>query len=73
MELLVYFDEHRGEVLSRDEILDAVWGVQYYGTTRTLDQCVAQLRKKIGDNGNKPVHLLTVHGVGYKLEQESGA
>lgn len=67
MDLLLYFDQHRGEVLSRDQILDAVWGINYYGTTRTLDQCVAQLRKKIGDNGPKPRHLTTVHGVGYKL------
>lgn len=67
MELLRYLDGHRGEVLSRDEILNAVWGIDYYGTTRTLDQCVAQLRKKIGDGGRSPQHLQTVHGVGYKL------
>jgi DNA-binding response OmpR family regulator len=67
MGLLAFFDGHRGEVLSRDEILDAVWGMNYYGTTRTLDQCVAQLRKKMGDSGSKPLHLQTVHGVGYKL------
>ena len=39
----------------------------YYGTTRTLDQVIVQLRKKLGDNGDDPKHLLTVHGVGYKL------
>jgi len=39
----------------------------YYGTTRTLDQAIVQLRKKLGDNGDDPKHLLTVHGVGYKL------
>jgi len=68
MELLRFLSEHRGEVLSRDAILNAVWGINYYGTTRTLDQCVAQLRKKIGDAGNSPRYLVTVHGVGYRLE-----
>lgn len=68
MELLKYFHRQRGRVLSRDAILDAVWGVRYFGTTRTLDQCVAQLRKKIGDAGPNPRFLKTVHGVGYKLE-----
>ncbi len=67
MELLLFLAHHRGEVMSRERILDEVWGVNYYGTTRTLDQCVAQLRKKLGDNGSKPAHLVTVHGVGYKL------
>ncbi|MFK5922854.1 MAG: response regulator transcription factor [Verrucomicrobiota bacterium] len=69
MELLKFFYQHRGEVMSRDKILDAVWGIQYYGTTRTLDQCVAQLRRKIGDAGSSPQYLKTVHGVGYCLEE----
>jgi DNA-binding response OmpR family regulator len=68
MELLKFLHSRRGEVHSRDAILNAVWGINYYGTTRTLDQCVAQLRKKIGDAGGSPQHLVTVHGVGYKLE-----
>jgi DNA-binding response OmpR family regulator len=58
---------HPGEVLSRDRLLNEVWGYNYYGTTRTLDQVVVQLRKKLGDHGDTPQHLLTVHGVGYKL------
>ncbi len=72
MELLKFFHQHRGEVMSRDKILDAVWGIQYYGTTRTLDQCVAQLRRKIGDAGSSPQYLKTVHGVGYCLEEGEG-
>ena len=68
MELLKFLHLRRGQVLSRDAILDAVWGIQYFGTTRTLDQCVAQLRKKIGDNGGAPQFLKTIHGVGYCLE-----
>ncbi|MEM6279736.1 MAG: response regulator transcription factor [Verrucomicrobiota bacterium] len=66
-ELIVFLLQHRGQVLSRDRILEAVWGVKYFGTTRTLDQCVAQVRKKIGDHGRTAETLLTVHGVGYKL------
>lgn len=68
LELICFFLKHRGKVLSRDRILEEVWGVQYFGTTRTLDQCVAQVRKKIGDHGRTPEFLTTVHGVGYKLE-----
>lgn len=66
-ELIIFLLQHRGQVLSRDRILEAVWGVKYFGTTRTLDQCVAQVRKKIGDHGRTAEYLLTVHGVGYKL------
>ncbi|MEM7603539.1 MAG: response regulator transcription factor [Verrucomicrobiota bacterium] len=66
-ELIVFLLQHRGQVLSRDQILEAVWGVKYFGTTRTLDQCVAQVRKKIGDHGRTAETLITVHGVGYKL------
>jgi DNA-binding response OmpR family regulator len=67
LKLLQLFFTHPGEVLSRDRLLTEVWGYNYYGTTRTLDQVVVQLRKKLGDNGEAPKHLLTVHGVGYKL------
>jgi DNA-binding response OmpR family regulator len=67
VKLLQVFHAHAGEVLSRDKLLNEVWGYNYYGTTRTLDQVIVQLRKKLGDNGNEPKHLLTVHGVGYRL------
>ena len=67
LRLLQLFQAHAGEVLSRDRLLNEVWGYNYYGTTRTLDQVIVQLRKKLGDNGGEPQHLLTVHGVGYKL------
>ena len=67
MKLLQLFHGHPGDVLSRDCLLNEVWGYHYYGTTRTLDQVIVQLRKKLGDNGSEPKHLLTVHGVGYKL------
>src|ERR1035441_9303249 len=67
VKLLQVFHAHAGEVLSRDKLLNEVWGYNYYGTTRTLDQVIVQLRKKLGDNGGEPKHLLTIHGVGYKL------
>ena len=67
LKLLQIFHTHAGEVLSRDRLLNEVWGYNYYGTTRTLDQVIVQLRKKLGDNGGEPKLLLTVHGVGYKL------
>jgi DNA-binding response OmpR family regulator len=67
LKLLQVFHAHTGEVLSRDKLLNEVWGYNYYGTTRTLDQVIVQLRKKLGDHGGEPRHLLTIHGVGYKL------
>ena len=67
LKLLQLFHAHPGEVFSRDRLLNDVWGYNYYGTTRTLDQVVVQLRKKLGDSADDPKHLITVHGVGYKL------
>jgi DNA-binding response OmpR family regulator len=67
LKLLQLFHTHPSEVLSRDRLLNEVWGYNYYGTTRTLDQVIVQLRKKLGDSGDEPRHLVTVHGVGYKL------
>jgi DNA-binding response OmpR family regulator len=67
LKLLQLFRAHPGEVLSRDRLLNDVWGYNYYGTSRSLDQVIVQLRKKLGDSGEQPKHLLTVHGVGYKL------
>jgi len=58
----------RGNVVTRDQLLNEVWGIDYYGTTRTLDQVIVKLRQKIEDEPSRPVHLLTVHGLGYRLE-----
>ncbi|HVU17137.1 MAG TPA: response regulator transcription factor [Candidatus Didemnitutus sp.] len=65
LHLLEVFHRRRGEVLSRDQLLNEVWGINYLGTTRTLDQHVAQVRKKVGDDGPAPL-IKTVHGVGYQ-------
>ena len=56
-----------GEVVSRDELLNEVWGYEHYPTTRTVDNHIATLRAKLERNPSEPRHLLTVHGVGYKL------
>ena len=68
--LLRHFSQHPREVLDRDELLNVGWGQTYYGTTRTLDQHIAQLRKKIEDDPKHPTHILTVHGVGYRYAGE---
>lgn len=59
-----------GEVVTRDELLDEVWGYEQYPTTRTVDNHIALLRSKLEEDPSKPCHLLTVHGVGYKLVLE---
>ena len=66
VQLLQCFHSHSGEVLSRDRLLNAVWGVSYLGTTRTLDQHIAQLRKKVEPHPDRPQSIMTVHGVGYR-------
>jgi len=70
-DLLNYFCENEGKALSRDVVMNDVWGMEYYGTQRSLDSFVASLRRKIEKNPHKPRHILTVHGVGYKFVRQS--
>lgn len=65
--LLTYFIEHRGATLSRNELLDAVWGYDSSVMTRTVDVHVGILRQKLEDHPRKPRYILTVHGLGYKF------
>jgi two-component system alkaline phosphatase synthesis response regulator PhoP len=65
-ELLKILVENRGRVLTRDELLDAVWGYEYYGETRTVDVHVRHLRKKIENVSEK--YIETIRGVGYKIK-----
>jgi two-component system, OmpR family, alkaline phosphatase synthesis response regulator PhoP len=65
--LLRYFVEHRGAALSRDELLNEVWGYNAMPSTRTVDVHIAWLRQKIEDNPRHPQYILTVHGLGYKF------
>lgn len=67
VQLLKYLFERAGQVVSREELLDKVWGVEASPTNRTIDNFVVKLRKKIEPNPEKPVHILTVYGLGYKL------
>jgi two-component system alkaline phosphatase synthesis response regulator PhoP len=65
--LLRYFVEHRGATISRDELLNEVWGYNAMPSTRTVDVHVAWLRQKLEANPRHPEYLLTVHGLGYKF------
>ena len=58
---------HRGEVITRDRLLDEVWGYDTYPTTRTVDNHILKLRKKIEDDWTQPRHILSIYGEGYKL------
>lgn len=68
LKVLALLFRERGNAVSREAILNEVWGAEYYGTTRTLDQLMVKLRQKIEAHPSEPVHLLTVHGLGYRLE-----
>jgi two-component system alkaline phosphatase synthesis response regulator PhoP len=65
--LLRYFIEHRGATLSRNTLLDEVWGYDAMPTTRTVDVHVAWLRQKLESNPHRPAYIVTVHGLGYKF------
>ncbi len=65
--LLQLFLSREGQVLDRFTIMDEIWGVRYEGTTRTLDQHIVGLRKKVEKDPSHPSHITTVHGVGYRF------
>jgi DNA-binding response OmpR family regulator len=65
--LLAYFVAHPAETLSRDRLLDAVWGYQNYPNTRTVDTHIVHLRQKLEPNPEEPRFILTIHGSGYKF------
>jgi two-component system alkaline phosphatase synthesis response regulator PhoP len=65
--LLAYFISHPAETLSRDRLLNAVWGYESYPNTRTVDTHVLHLRQKVEVNPEEPRFILTVHGTGYKF------
>ncbi len=66
-ELLKYFVCHPGETVSRDRLLEAVWGYDHFPTTRTVDAHIVRLRQKVEPKAEDPQFILTVHGVGYKF------
>ncbi|TCO79289.1 response regulator transcription factor [Marinisporobacter balticus] len=67
-ELLKILAQNRGKVLSRNLLLDEVWGYDYFGETRTVDVHIRHLRKKIEDNDKYPIYIETIRGIGYKMK-----
>jgi DNA-binding response OmpR family regulator len=66
-EILQYLTQHEGEVVSRSMLLDDIWGYDVYPTTRTVDNYILNIRKKIENDPAIPKHLITVHTSGYKF------
>ena len=67
VDILKYLISHKGEVVSRDALLDKVWGYEQFPTTRTIDNHILKLRKKIEDDPSHPRHILSVYGEGYRF------
>lgn len=67
LNLLKYFIMHRGEVVSRDELLNVVWGYDNFPLTRTVDMHIVKLRQKIEEDPSNPAFIITIHRVGYKF------
>ena len=65
--VMKYFIQREGEVIDRDTLLDDVWGYENFPSTRTVDNFILSLRKKIEDDHKNPKHILTKHGAGYKF------
>ncbi|QOY33924.1 response regulator transcription factor [Anaerobacillus isosaccharinicus] len=68
-ELLLYLANHKGRVLTRDQLLNAVWNYEFVGDTRIVDVHISHLREKIEPNTKKPIYIKTIRGLGYKLEE----
>ncbi|MCM3717910.1 response regulator transcription factor [Fictibacillus phosphorivorans] len=68
-ELLVYLTRNKGRVLSREQLLSAVWNYDFVGDTRIVDVHISHLRDKIEMNTRKPTYIKTIRGLGYKLEE----
>jgi DNA-binding response OmpR family regulator len=66
-EILHFFIQHDDEIVSRDMLLDEVWGYDVYPTTRTVDNYILNLRKKIEEDPTQPKHILTIHKSGYRF------
>ena len=65
--ILEYFIKHEGEAVHRHDLLNEVWGYEAMPTTRTIDNFILDLRKKLEDNPSKPKHIVSVRGIGYKF------
>ena len=67
-ELLKFLSGQKGQVFSRETLLEKVWGYEYFGDVRTVDVTIRRLREKIEDDPGKPVYILTKRGVGYYFD-----
>ncbi|MGB5286816.1 MAG: response regulator transcription factor [Polyangiales bacterium] len=67
LDLLRYFAENVGRVLSRTELLERVWKLRNYGNTRTVDNFISRLRRRFEEDPSSPSHFLSVRGAGYKF------
>jgi len=67
VDILKHLIAHKGEVVSRDALLDKVWGYERFPTTRTIDNHILKLRKKIEDDPSRPRHILSIYGEGYRF------
>jgi two-component system response regulator RegX3 len=68
-DLLHYLSQNPGRVLTREQIIDRIWGHDYFGDTKTLDVHIKRIRSKIEKNPNEPKIIETIRGLGYKFEQ----
>jgi DNA-binding response OmpR family regulator len=66
-EILRYLIRHQGEIVTRDQLLDEVWGYDSTPVTRTVDNHIAKLRQKIEPHPSAPQHIITVHRIGYRF------
>jgi two-component system response regulator VicR len=66
-ELVYYMVRHNGKVMTREHLLQAVWGFEYFGDVRTVDVTIRRLREKIEDDPSKPEYILTRRGLGYVM------
>jgi two-component system, OmpR family, alkaline phosphatase synthesis response regulator PhoP len=71
-ELLLYLGQNKGRVLTRDQLLSAVWNYDFAGDTRIVDVHISHLREKIEEDSKKPSYIKTIRGLGYKLEEPKG-
>ena len=69
-ELLKMLILNKGKVLSRELLLDKIWGFDYYGETRTVDVHIRYLRQKIEDDDSNPVYIETIRGIGYRFNDK---
>jgi len=70
LRLLEYLVQRDGLLLTRQQILDGVWGADYYGTERTVDNFIGRLRAKLEQDPRRPKHIVTVRGAGYRFSRE---